>query len=86
VCRRLLKSICCAPVNRYCEEVMELSVSCWEWILTAKPEIEIEFFQELSYAWKLLADLKLGIFREDPPLFDPSAVHGENQLNPNPPL
>ncbi|KRX39029.1 Phosphatidylinositol 4-kinase alpha [Trichinella murrelli] len=86
VCRRLLKLICCAPVNRYCEEVMELSVSCWEWILTAKPEIEIEFFQELSYAWKLLADLKLGIFREDPPLFDPSAVHGENQLNPNPPL
>ncbi|KRZ02622.1 Phosphatidylinositol 4-kinase alpha [Trichinella zimbabwensis] len=86
VCRRLLKSICCAPVNRYCEEVMELSVSCWEWILTAKPEIEIEFFQELSYAWKLLADLKLGIFREDPPLFDPSAVHGENHLNLNPPL
>uniref|UniRef100_A0A5S6Q402 1-phosphatidylinositol 4-kinase n=1 Tax=Trichuris muris TaxID=70415 RepID=A0A5S6Q402_TRIMR len=86
VCRVLLKSICFAPTRLFNKGIMELCVSCWNWILSSKEGIETEFFQEFDFAWHAQANMRLGFFRREPPPLDPLAVRSRKELLPNPPF
>ena len=60
--RKLLTHICLLPVRMFTKESMEVGISCWEWILAAKPELEQLLLSELSSVWKWSIDQKLGLF------------------------
>ncbi|CDW56508.1 phosphatidylinositol 4 kinase alpha [Trichuris trichiura] len=86
VCRILLRTICFAPTKVFNVDIMELCVSCWNWILSSKEGIEAEFFQEFDFAWHAQATMRLGFFRQEPPPVDPLAVRSSKELTPNPPF
>lgn len=53
-------------------DVMMSAVECWQWLITARPDLELRFLQEMCSAWSTTIQRKLGIFSfdqdEDSPL------------------
>ncbi|BFZ04518.1 hypothetical protein BsWGS_07556 [Bradybaena similaris] len=84
--RNLLQELCWAPIKLFTEEVMEVAVMCWEWMLSARPEFTVEFLCLMVSAWQVCADMKLGIFAPDEPRPDPLAKAEGQNLSPNPPV
>lgn len=41
---------------------MRTAVDCWQWLVTAKPHLEIRFLQEMVSAWNCTVQRKLGLF------------------------
>ncbi|PVD31364.1 hypothetical protein C0Q70_06776 [Pomacea canaliculata] len=85
ISRKLLHAICWAPVQYFSKTIMELSVACWDWILAARSDISMEFLCEMTAAWQMCIDLRLGMFAEDAPRPDPLAKHENEDLTPKPP-
>lgn len=56
-------------------EAMRTSVECWQWLITAKPEIEIRFLQEMVAAWKYTVQKRLGLFSVTVPQTSPLAAY-----------
>ncbi|XP_052799861.1 phosphatidylinositol 4-kinase alpha-like isoform X2 [Mya arenaria] len=83
--KALLHAVCWTPVKHFTEMTMKAAVACWEWILASKPHWSTEFLCEMSAAWQLTIDMKLGIFREDPPRVDPLAKTEGQVLHPQAP-
>jgi phosphatidylinositol 4-kinase len=104
--RQLLHAIVWAPLEHFTEVTMELSIMCWEWLLAARQDVQIQvtftnsscervffltravlqFLQEIRSAWTAAVQLRLGIFRPDPPVISPLAAREGVQLAPNPPF
>ncbi|CAG2236201.1 PI4KA [Mytilus edulis] len=84
--RHLLHSLCWTPVRQFTTKAMEAAVSCWEWLLAARRDLNIEFFCEMAAAWQVTIDKKLGIFREDRPEVDPLAKTENDTIGPHPPI
>lgn len=60
--RKLLRSLCWAPLYLFHEETIDSVIDCWKWVLSAKPEIELQLIQEIITAWNCTVDKNLGIF------------------------
>lgn len=84
--RTLLHALCWSPVELFTEEAVRGTVSCWQWLLAARPDLELPFLQEMSAAWHMTVDKKIGLFSEDPSQTDPSASHEGVVLEPKPPF
>lgn len=84
--RALLHALCWSAVELFTDEAVRSTVSCWQWLLAARPDLELQFLQEMSAAWHMTIDKRLGLFSEDPPQMDPSAAHEGMVLEPNPPF
>ncbi len=52
-----------APVILFQVEAMKTIVECWNWLLSARPDLEIAFLLEMISAWHSTQKLKLGLFR-----------------------
>ncbi|KAK3587139.1 hypothetical protein CHS0354_006780 [Potamilus streckersoni] len=83
--KRSLHALCWLPVKHFMDRTMKAAVSCWEWLLAARPDSTNEFMCEMAAAWQLTIDMKLGIFREDSSRLDPLAKAEEDILEPNAP-
>ncbi|KAL5017409.1 hypothetical protein ScPMuIL_006998 [Solemya velum] len=84
--RQLLHTLCWTPVRHFTERTLEAAVCCWEWLLSARPDLHIEFMCEMAAAWQLTIDMNLGIFTEDKPRSDPLAKCEGQVLGPNTPF
>ncbi|XP_052243319.1 phosphatidylinositol 4-kinase alpha-like isoform X4 [Dreissena polymorpha] len=84
--RVLLHALCWTPVKHFTEMTMKAAVACWEWLLAARPQWSTEFLCEMAAAWQLTIDMRLGIFREDPPRPDPLAKTEGQVLSPDGPF
>jgi hypothetical protein len=40
--RKLLRSLCWAPLHLFHEDTIDSVIDCWKWVLSAKPEIELQ--------------------------------------------
>lgn len=63
---------------------METAVECWQWVLTARPDLELSFMMEMVSAWETTFDLKIGLFAEDVSLTSPLAAYEDCTLVPPP--
>ncbi|GFO06729.1 phosphatidylinositol 4-kinase alpha-like, partial [Plakobranchus ocellatus] len=84
--RYLLQAICWAPVKFFNADIMQVSIMCWEWMLSARPEFTLQFLCLMTSAWQVCADMKLGIFAPDKPRADPLAKAEFQRLAPQPAL
>lgn len=54
---------------------METAVECWQWVLTARQDLELCFIQEMVSAWQTTFEKKIGLFSEDLQITSPLAAY-----------
>lgn len=69
-----------SQVELFTESAMETAVECWQWVLTARPDLELSFMMEMVSAWETTFEKKIGLFAEDVALTSPLAAHEGCQL------
>ncbi|CAG2056481.1 unnamed protein product [Timema podura] len=60
--RNLLWAVSWSQVQLFTEEVMSTAVDCWLWLLSARPQLELLFLQEMLSSWQCVVDKRLGLF------------------------
>lgn len=68
----------------FTESAVETAVECWQWILTARQDLELCFIQEMVSAWQTTFEKKMGVFSEDLDVTNPLAAHEGCKLVPDP--
>lgn len=63
--RKLLHCIAWSQVELFTVDAMLTAVECWQWIITARPDLELRFLQEMCSAWYCTVQKRLGIFSID---------------------
>ncbi|XP_050501433.1 phosphatidylinositol 4-kinase alpha isoform X1 [Diabrotica virgifera virgifera] len=84
--RSLLHCIAWSQVELFTVEAMRTAVECWQWLITARPELEIRFLQEMVSAWKCTVQKKLGLFSAARYHTSPLAAYEGCRLEPDPPF
>lgn len=84
--RNLLHCIAGSQVELFSVEAMKTAVECWHWLITAKPDLEMRFLQEMVAAWKCTIYKKQGLFSVTPPQTSPLAVYEGCRLEPDNPF
>lgn len=62
---------------------METAVECWQWVLTARQDLELCFIQEMVNAWQTTFEKKIGLFTEEMVLTSPLAAYDGCALVPD---
>ncbi|XP_049766862.1 phosphatidylinositol 4-kinase alpha isoform X1 [Schistocerca cancellata] len=86
VYRKLLHVVAWSQVELFTEKAMMTAVDCWQWLMTARPDLELRFLQEMLAAWQCSVDKKLGLFSEDMDEVSPLAAYEGCKLEPCPPF
>lgn len=84
--RRLLHVIAWSQVFLFTEIAICNAIECWWWLMTARPDLELHFLQELIAAWQRTVDKKIGLFSEEVEETSPLSVHEGCKLDPQPPF
>lgn len=84
--RKLLQCIASSQVDLFTVEAMRTAVDCWQWLVTAKPHLELRFLQEMVSAWNCTAQRKLGLFSTAKPVTSPLASYEGCHLEPQEPF
>ncbi|XP_055374781.1 phosphatidylinositol 4-kinase alpha [Condylostylus longicornis] len=82
--RKLLHAVATSQVELFTQSAMETAVDCWQWVLTARQDLELCFIQEMISAWQTTFDKKLGIFSEEEEVTSPLAAYEGCNLVPKP--
>uniref|UniRef100_A0A182MWN4 Phosphatidylinositol 4-kinase alpha n=1 Tax=Anopheles culicifacies TaxID=139723 RepID=A0A182MWN4_9DIPT len=82
--RKLLHAISSSQVQLFTASAMETAVECWQWILTARQDLELCFIQEMVTAWQTTFDKRMGLFSEENDVASPLAAYEGCRLVPKP--
>lgn len=65
---------------------MTTAVECWLWLVTARPDLELRFLQEMVSAWNCTVQKRLGLFSTG--LTEDYALNAHEgcKLEPSPPF
>ncbi|XP_065226540.1 phosphatidylinositol 4-kinase alpha isoform X2 [Planococcus citri] len=85
-CRKLIHAVAWAPVELFTEDTMKTAVECWQWLVTARPDLELQFLQEMLTAWQYTVDKRLGLFTVQEEEISPLAVYEGCILEPKAPF
>jgi len=84
--RELWFTVAYLPVKLFRADTMVDIVECWHWILSACPDKELVFVQEMIGAWHYTRSAKLGLFSPDEQDREsPLAPTEDMKLEPKPP-
>lgn len=83
--RKLLHCIAWSQVELFTESAMVAAVECWQWLTTARPDLELRFLQEMCSAWYCTVQKRLGLFSIDYEEDSPLATHEGSVLKPRGP-
>ncbi|KOB66496.1 putative Phosphatidylinositol 4-kinase alpha, partial [Operophtera brumata] len=67
VARTLLHSVAWSQVEIFTEDAVTTAVECWQWLTTARPDLELRLLQEIFAAWQCTLEPR-------PPFVAPHAV------------
>lgn len=74
-CDKLLHAIATSQVELFTEKAVETAVECWQWILTAREDLELSFIREMTQAWQVTFEKKIGLFSEESEVCSPLAAY-----------
>lgn len=63
---------------------MDTAAECWQWLLTARQDLELCFIQEMVNAWHTTFEKKIGLFAEETAVTSPLAAYEGCHLIPKP--
>lgn len=52
--RKLLHTVAWSHVELFTETAMKTAIDCWQWLVTARPDLELQFLQEMLTAWQVI--------------------------------
>lgn len=81
---KLLHAIATSQVELFTEGAVETAVECWQWILTARDDLELSFIREMVTAWQITFEKKIGLFAEENEVTSPLAAYEGCKLVPKP--
>ncbi|XP_055848789.1 phosphatidylinositol 4-kinase alpha isoform X1 [Episyrphus balteatus] len=73
--RKLLHAVSTSQVELFTESAMETAVECWQWVLTARQDLELCFIQDMVSAWQITFEKKLGLFSDEVQIVNPLAAY-----------
>ncbi|XP_067636083.1 phosphatidylinositol 4-kinase alpha isoform X2 [Eurosta solidaginis] len=73
--RKLLHAVASSQVELFTEYAVETAVECWQWVLTARQDLELCFIQEMVSAWQTTFEKKLGLFSDEIETTHPLAAY-----------
>lgn len=82
--RKLLHAVSTSQIELFTKSAMETSVECWQWVLTARQDLELCFIQEMVSAWQITVDKQMGLFAEESEVTSPLAAYEGCDLVPPP--
>lgn len=82
--RKLLHAICNSQVELFTQSAVETAVECWQWLLTARQDLELCFIQEMVSAWQTTFEKKMGLFADEVTVTSPLAAYEGSYLVPKP--
>lgn len=85
-CRSLLNLVACSHLELFTAETVQSAVECWQWLISARPDLEFCFLQEMAAAWQFAFEKRMGIFAADKETINPLATYEGVVLQPQPPL
>lgn len=88
VCRPLLHAVAWSHLELFTAVAVNAAVECWQWIISARPDLEFCFLQEMSGAWQHSFEKRMGIFavEDEDAIVNPLSVHEGAVLMPEAPL
>lgn len=84
--RKLLHCIAWSQVELFTVDAMNTAIECWQWLITARPDLELRFLQEMCSAWYYTVHKRLGLFSANNCEDSPLAPHEASRLEPDPPF
>ncbi|XP_028043414.1 phosphatidylinositol 4-kinase alpha isoform X2 [Bombyx mandarina] len=84
--RRLLHAVAWSQVELFTEDAVTTAVECWQWLTTARPDLELRLMQEIFAAWQCTVDRKMGLFSKQTEETSPLAAYEGSKLEPRPPF
>ncbi|XP_041971459.1 phosphatidylinositol 4-kinase alpha isoform X3 [Aricia agestis] len=83
--RALLQAVAWSQVDLFTEDAVTSAVECWQWLTTARPDLELRLVQEVFAAWQSTVDRRMGLFSRQQDEISPLAAHEGAKLEPRPP-
>ncbi|XP_020624721.1 phosphatidylinositol 4-kinase alpha-like [Orbicella faveolata] len=83
--RELLHNVCWCPADLFTELSMSTAVSCWEWIMGARQDLELPLLSKISAAWQWTVCRRIGLFAADLKVESPLAAFSDSRSPPTPP-
>ncbi|XP_065168456.1 phosphatidylinositol 4-kinase alpha isoform X3 [Atheta coriaria] len=84
--RSLLHCIASSQVELFNVEAMTTAVACWQWLITARQDVELRFLQEMVSAWTYTVQKRMGLFSVPAEEVSPLAYSEGSNLEPQPPF
>ncbi|XP_017495017.1 PREDICTED: phosphatidylinositol 4-kinase alpha-like, partial [Rhagoletis zephyria] len=82
---QLFHMLCWAPVYLFSHQTIYSVISSWKWLLSARSDLELRFIKEMTSAWVVTCDKKMGLFAADPPNVEPLSSSNDAELKPDTP-
>lgn len=51
--RKLVHVVAWSQVMLFTTKAMRTAVECWQWLTTSRPDLELQFLQEMFAAWQV---------------------------------
>jgi len=80
--RPLLSAVAWSHVELFTTQVVQSAVECWQWLISARPDLEFCFLQEMAAAWQFTFEERMGVFTRDEQGINPLAVSEGVVLHP----
>lgn len=48
-----------SQVMLFTTKAMRTAVECWQWLTTSRPDLELQFLQEMFTAWQVYTEVNL---------------------------
>nr|CAB3264847.1 phosphatidylinositol 4-kinase alpha-like [Phallusia mammillata] len=83
--RKMLHLVTWCCVDSFDGSVAECATECWQWLLTSRHDLESAFMSEMTSAWQVTVNRRMGIFAPDQDEGDPLAVSEDHVPQPRAP-
>lgn len=51
-----------SQVMLFTTKAMRTAVECWQWLTTSRPDLELQFLQEMFAAWQVCIKININLF------------------------